>query len=321
LKFSREFKAGFIAILSIAFLYWGINFLKGNDIFVTKTTFYAVFDQVNGLAKAQPVILNGYNIGQVDQIYFSDASGKKLIVQFSIREKISLTRNTIAMIATTDLLSGKSIVLRPGDSAELLKSGDTLTSALETGFAEELVQLKDNFENITHHLDSLLIKVNTILDEHNVNQLQKSISVINRTIDQNAEKISNIVSNLERISQSIAGQNSALNRTLENAAEITESIKDENPARLIATLQQTTGELKKILEDINSGRGNLGKMARDSLLYQNLLITTDQLNKLVLDLKYNPRRYINVSVFGKKTKPYSDQEIHNKFREEKPLNP
>ncbi|GCD78164.1 mammalian cell entry protein [Thermaurantimonas aggregans] len=321
MKFSREFKAGSIALITIAFLYWGINFLKGNDIFVTKTSYYALYDNVNGLARAQAVILNGYNVGQVESISFLDATGSKLIVEFSLREKIKLPKNTIAMISTTDLLSGKSIVLKPGDSPELLKEGDTLQSALDNGFAEELVQLKDNFENIAHNIDSLLTKVNHILDENNVRNLNRSIAKINEVIDQNTQRISTIVSNLEKLTQTLSANNSALNRTLNNAAAITDSLKAENPARLVASLQQATDELNKLLAEIQAGKGNLGKLTQDSTLYDNLRITTDQLNKLLIDLKYNPRRYIHVSVFGKKSKPYSDEEVREKFKNEKPLKP
>lgn len=308
-------------MVTIAFLYWGINFLKGNDIFVKKITFYAVYENVNGLARAQSVILNGYTVGQVEKISFIDLSGSRLVVEFSLFQNIRLPKNTIAMIATTDLLSGKSIVLKPGDSPDILTKGDTLPSAVDNGFAEELVQLKDNFENITYHIDTFLIKMNAILDDENVNNLNKSIAKINHTIDQNAHRISSTIQNLEKISQTLAAQNSSLNRTLNNTAEITEAIRTENPARLIASIQATTDELKQILADIQSGRGNLGKLTQDSTLYDNLRITTDQLNKIIIDLKYNPRRYINVSVFGRKSKPYSDQEVHENFKKEKPLNP
>lgn len=321
MKFSREFKAGLIALLTIAFLYWGINFLKGNDIFVKKITYYALYEDVNGLARAQSVILNGYNVGQVEKISFTDMSGSRLLVEFSLFQNIRLPKNTMAMIATTDLLSGKSIVLKPGDSPEFLKRGDTLISKVDRGFADELIQLKDNFENITYHLDTFLIKMNAVLDDENVRQLNRSIALINQTIDQNAERISTTIQNIERLSQTLAAQQSALNRTLNNTADITESIKAENPAKLISSLQNTTDQLKQILEEIQAGRGNLGKLTQDSALYDNLRVTTDQLNKLLLDLKYNPRRYIHVSVFGKKSKAYSDEEIREKFKQEKPLNP
>ncbi|MFN3952092.1 MAG: MlaD family protein [Thermaurantimonas sp.] len=321
MKFSKEFKAGLIALVTIAFLYWGINFLKGNDIFVKKTTFYAVYENVNGLARAQSVILNGYTVGQVEKITFTDLSGSRLLVEFSLSQNIRLPKNTVAMITTTDLLSGKSIVLKPGDSPDFLSKGDTLPSAIDNGFAEELVQLKDNFENITYHIDTFLIKINAILDDENVVNLNKSIAKIAQTIDQSSHRITATIQNLEKLSQSLADQNSSLNRTLDNAAEITEAIKAEDLAKLIASIQNTTDELRQILADIQSGKGNLGKLTRDSTLYDNLRITTDQLNKLVLDLKYNPRRYINVSVFGRKSKPYSDEEIHQNFEKEKPLNP
>lgn len=321
MKFSKEFKAGLIALVTIAFLYWGINFLKGNDIFVKKTTFYAVYENVNGLSRAQSVILNGYTVGQVEKISFTDPSGSLLLVEFSLSQNIQLPKNTVAMITTTDLLSGKSIVLKPGDSPDFLSKGDTLPSAIDNGFAEELVQLKDNFENITYHIDTFLIKINAILDDENVVNLNKSVAKIAQTIDQSAHRITTTIQNLEKLSQSLADQNSSLNRTLDNAAEITEAIRAENPAKLLASIQNTTDELRQILADIQSGKGNLGKLTQDSALYDNLRITTDQLNKLVLDLKYNPRRYINVSVFGRKSKPYSDEEIHQNFEKEKPLNP
>ena len=138
LKFSREIKVGFVFVVAIAVMIWGLMYLKGLEIFKNKRIFYAQYDYVNGLVAANPVSIKGLKVGQVRKLYFSKKDPGKIVVELVIENDYPIPKNSVAKIVSTGLIGSKEIEISLGDSKLVLKSGDTLQALTEATLGEEV---------------------------------------------------------------------------------------------------------------------------------------------------------------------------------------
>jgi len=302
----KNFTLGLVFVLAFAILYWGINFLKGMDIFSTNKFYYIEYSDINGLLTASPVNLNGYKIGQVTDIQLKKNDPSKLIVKIIIAEKIGIPENTVAKIVNADLLGSKAIELKFGNSTKILNKGSFLIGELEIDLMNELsnqlLPLKDKIESIINTVDTLLIGVNKIFNEDNQKNIEKSFKSLALTlesIESQRHKISSSISNIESITSNIKDNNAKLNNIINNFSEFSDSLLLSNIKSTIANADKTMLELKEITEKINRGEGTAGKLVNDDSLYFKLSATSKELELLLEDIRKNPSKYINIRVFGK----------------------
>lgn len=316
MKLSNEVKTGIVVSIAIAVSVWGFNFLKGTDLFTTNKTCYAVYNNIDGLAASNRVIMNGYAVGLVKKIRFSEDRSGKMVVTMQVKNDIFIPDNSVAQIVSSDFFGGKAIEIIMGDSPSPIANKDTLKSDLKSGIEQQLGPIKDKTERLIVSLDSLSRSLNVLLDDKN----RKSIST-------SLESLSHITANLERTTASldkmITPSDGKLNRTISNTEAITGTLKDNqkkigeiisqteqltdslanaNVASSINNLNATLAELNAILKKINQGEGSAGMLVNDKELYQKLTSASDNLDKLLADLKANPKRYVHFSLFGKKQK-------------------
>lgn len=243
LKISREFKVGLYFVLAVAVIYWGVNFLKGNDVFASGTIYYAVYNNTEGLTKAKAIQINGYQVGLVDEIYFHPDRSGRLIVKMRMAEEYPLAKNTVARIHSTGLLGEKSIQLMLGDSGSgMAQTGDTLRSDVEGSLTEEVnrqvAPIKAKAERLLGSLDTAVTLITGFLNEDTRNNFVKSFENLQRTFENlenssavlNAYLVSNkdefdaLASNLESISDNINSNNENITTVLTNLASITDSL-------------------------------------------------------------------------------------------------
>ena len=326
LKLSREFKVGLYIVLAIAILYWGVNYLKGNDVFASGKTYYAIYDNTEGLTKAKAVQINGYQVGLIDEIYFHPDRSGRLIVKMKMLQEYPVASNTIAKIHSTGLLGEKSISLLLGDGEELAQAGDTLASDVEESLTEAVNQqvapIKAKAEHLLGSLDTAVTLLTGFLNEETRNNFVKSFDNLQRTFENlensseilnayladNEESFGELASNLESISRNLKDNNENITNVLSNLSSVTDSLQRANITGTFLKVDTAVNQLNTVLERINSGEGTVGALINDRELYNNLNEASDALNRLLLDIKYNPNRYVNVSVFGNK-RQYSDEEI------------
>ncbi|CAM3343947.1 MlaD family protein [Zobellia roscoffensis] len=308
MKLSREIKTGIIVIGGILLFILGFSYLKSSPLFEDGKTVYAVYKEVGGLQVGTPVTINGFIVGNVTGVKFKDNSGS-LIVELFIKSDFDFSKTSPAELYDTGIIGGKGIQVKPVfDGAPMAKSGDTLPSRIQLGLTQlvqkQLTPLQQKVEGAVTNADSLLMNVNEVLDDKAKRDLRETLSGLNSTVasfQKSADVLNRILSSNE----------SRLNESLDNFQELTsnfaklsDSLNNAGLGRTLANLESTMGNLNKLMANIENGNGTLGKLVKDEELYDNLNNASRELDLLLQDFRLNPKRYVNVSVFGKKQKEY-----------------
>ena len=305
----KEVKVGLLITVALAALLWGLNYLKGKDVFTSKSKYYAVYEQVDGLVKSNPVFMNGFRIGIVNDISFSDDHTGKLLVALLIDRDVFIPANSVARIYSVDLIGTKALKIEPGTSNIALVEGDTLSAELEIGIAGQVAPIKDKTERLIESMDSLARSINRVLDQQARTRLTSSLAHLEHILSEADLLISDprsdlnrTLANTEAITLGLKSGNEDMQKILYNLSQITDTLSQANIGGSIEQLDSTLSETRTVLKRLNNGEGSLGRMITDDSLYQNLNRTTRTLDLLLSDLKAHPGRYVHFSVFGRKEK-------------------
>ncbi|MBR5778772.1 MAG: MCE family protein [Bacteroidales bacterium] len=315
MKIKTETKIGIVGVLTIAILVWGINFLKGKNLFSKYNTYYAKYTDINGLLPTSYVFINGMKVGKVTNITYMDSQMKNFLVSFDIPANIKIPSNSIAEVYNSDILGSKAMRIIIGNSPTELSGNDTLLSQSESSMFSEIGKMltpyTDKVENIISNLDSVVISVNEILDKNsqqeiksmivNVNQLSANLASLSSNLDnitsQEKEKIHLIVENVEKLSKTFKENDDKLASIIDNIANISDTLAHSNISSTMNDINNSLASLSSTLNKINVGKGNLGLLVNDDNLYKNLERSTQNLDSLINDIKTNPKRYLNISIF------------------------
>ncbi len=304
----QEVKIGIVVTLSIVVLIWGLSYLKGNDLFQSDNYFYATFDDVQGIKKSAPIMLNGFQIGYVRKITLSEKNSK-LLMELSVLEKYSILKNSKALIYSTDLMGTKAVKIVMGKSAEKMESGDTIQSGIEGDMLAELMPLKDQLSTLLVSVDTILQDVHALLDTSTqgdikeiIKNLNSTSSSINSLMLSEKQRLKSILSNIDSITSMFKNNSKQLSNAMSNFSNISDSIAQSNLKQTIENADKTLAKTAEIMSKINSGQGSLGALVKNDTLYYNLEKSTESLNKLLIDMKKNPKRYVHFSLFGGKEK-------------------
>jgi len=318
-RLSKELKLGFVFLLALISLVYGLKYLKGINVFKTNKSYYAVYADVDGLQIGSGVMLNGFNIGIVSNIKLL-TSNNNLIVTLNLNEFDSLPDNSICKIINQDLMGTKGVALIIGSSSSYSKIGDTLESGIENSLQDEvnaqILPLKNKAEELIGSVDSLLVIVAAVLNKNtranlsnSIKSLDKTFEILSRTmikidsvVYKNDSKISKIISNLESMTSNLNEGNSDIKAILYNLSSITDSLAKSNITSLLENINE-------ISYNINSGEGSLAKFMNDDNLYNNLEKSTSELAALIEDVKNNPKRYVNFSILGGNKKSYDKNKL------------
>jgi phospholipid/cholesterol/gamma-HCH transport system substrate-binding protein len=313
MKVSNETKVGALAAVSITLLILGFNFLKGKNLLSkANTEIYAVFEKVDGLNIANPVTINGLQIGKVYEMKEKDRNLTGIIVTINLIKDIDIPKNSYASISS-DLLGAATLTIIRGDSSVLMKNGDTLLSLNNAGFIDGLKASLNpalgSVNGAVKSLDSLLKVVGTYFDPATKNNfhaiignLSKSSADLQILLNSQTGTLAKSLGNVNSFTANLAKNNSKIDTTLNNLAKASGKFADIKLEETLGSLQGAVNELKGVMTKANSRDGSLGLLLNDPKLYKNLESTTYKLNILLDDFRTHPKRYVNVSVFGKKDK-------------------
>jgi len=312
LKLSKELKTGIIAISIIALVIWGYNFLKNQKLYDTSRTLYAEYNNVQGLSISSPITMNGLIVGKVKEISFHPSKEGVLVVTMNFSNPIEFSTNSVAEIYSPDFISGKSLKIRIAyDDAIIAKDGDTLIGKFDSGILgtinEQIAPLQNKVESFIVNTDTVMKNLNSILDVENQKNLKTSLKHLDATL-RNFEKVSMsadkiLASNNDKIDSILNNANVAMN----NFSNMVDSLEKADLGATVIRLQTTLDGFNILLDGIEQGKGSIGKLMKDDQLYVNLTNASKELEELLRDLKLHPKRYVNVSVFGKKEKPYKEE--------------
>ncbi len=332
---SKELKLGVIAIGTVLMMIWGYSFLKGQKLFAKSVTLYSTFEDVFQLAVTSPVYINGFKVGNVTAITVNPENVKEMEVEYYIEGEYGIPATATAKMISEGLVGGKALAIEydymckndcvktgdvlPGRIEGLLESMvpkgeissyvDELTSALGSSMSDSTSMVNDvsnnltttieNLADITESLDALLRQ-----SSKNLSSTLRNVDDLSGSLAASDEKIANILGNLEQVSQAlnkadIASVGSNANKAILSA--------DQAITAFEATAKESNTAIAKLTDlvtEMQSGEGSMAQLINDPKLYTNLEETSANLSLLLQDLRLNPKRYVNVSVFGKKSKAY-----------------
>lgn len=306
---NKNIRIGIFGVCAFAILCIGLNFLKGRDVFFSGDKFYAYYSDINGLTDASPVFYEGYKVGAVRDIEIcpQEPSERRFKVTIAIDIDIDIPSDTRAEIYSTDILGGKGIDMVWGRSSELAESGDELTSGVRVGLTEQLEPLKDKAELLMVRLDSALQGVTNILGGESGAHLSGAVASLNASM-RNVEELTSDVArmtsrhgelsdamvNLDTLMMALKAQSGAVETMMKNMVVFSNDLANSGIDTLLSTMNKTIAGIGSIVSDIDSAKGTLGKIVNDTELYDNV-------NRLLVDLRLNPSRYISISAmkFGK----------------------
>lgn len=308
LKITREIKTAILVISSILLFIWGYNYVKGKDLFANYKTVYVEYDNVEGLVKSTSVTLNGLIVGTVNSIEINDKTGK-ILVELQLKTDFPISKSSTAAIYEPGFIAGKQIAIYPNyEDKTVIVSGDVLKGRVTAGLTEslksKLVPLQEKFDKVLLNIDKLLLGVNNVLDKEGQANLKKSLSELTKTIEQFHKASASVNTMLSDNKAKINGTVTNFNKISSDFSKISDSLNKANLGQTAKNLQKTLASVDKIMADVQAGKGTMGKLVTDEQLYKNLEKTTKELELLLEDVRLNPTRYVNVSVFGKKNKPY-----------------
>ncbi len=308
MKYSREVKVGLLTIVSLTLLYFGFSFLKGTDFLTTENKYFVAFDNIDGLTKSNSVILNGLAVGRVASVEIAPKLGNKVLVTLDVDRTIRLNDSTRAILTKTDLLGEKAIVLDLRQGNRVLKNKDTLIGFKEQGITEFLTEralpVIRNFDTTLMNF-SKLSKEYTLAGEQ-LNVALKDVATITRNVAQitqdSKSKISSVLTRTDEALLSLQKMQATLQPVLDKLALMADTLNQADLAHTLANARSLSAQLNTAITEINEGKGTLGKLAKDDSLYINLNKLTVDLDRLAVDFKEKPKRYVHFSMFGKKDK-------------------
>ena len=324
MKLKKEFLIGIVTLVGISVLVVGSFFLKGQEIWKSRFVYYSVFSNSEGLSTGRPVNLNGLQVGIITNINFQKNNLNNIVVEFELTDpNVKKLKNGSLVLLNSDLLSGSYLEISWGDSLDYYNSKDTIPSsvslALEDQINERLIPLEKKTNELISTADSAIKTIEAIfsrntdnLDEsfdgikNSIKNLEKVSLQISSLIRSEKENITQIVSNIKSLTSNLKESNDAINKTLDNTAQLSDSLLASDIKGTINNAKQSLEEVNMILYDIKNGDGTLTRLINDSTIYLSVTQMIDEASRLVENIKTEPKRYVQFSIFGKTDKSILD---------------
>lgn len=308
MKITREIKTAILVIASILLFIWGYSFLKGKDLFTNYKTFYVEYDNVEGLATSAPVTLNGLEIGKVTSITINQNTGK-LTVELQLKTDFPISKSSIASIYEPGIIGGRQIAIYPNfNDKTLAVDGQKLQGDVKLGLmstvGKQLEPIQKKLEKVMLNVDDLLSGLNNVLDKKTQEDLKVSLAELSKTMVQFHKATVGINELLDDNKGQINGIVTNFNKVSGDFSKISDSLSKADLGKTVKNLNATLTKVDGIMADLEAGKGSAGKLLKDEAFYNNIKDATKEMELLLEDVRLHPTRYVNVSLFGKKNKPY-----------------
>ena len=316
MKISNETKIGILVVVGVGFLILGYNFLKGKSFLKKEHHIYAVYENIQGLAKSNPVVINGLQVGNISNLD-GGREVRRIIVTVNLTKDVLIPDNSLAVI-NPNLLGTTSLEIKLGNSGRPLKNGDTLITTLSGGAFDEALKVLNpvlyEVRNAVKSLDSVLHIVTNVFDPTTKNNIKEVIANLNATTSSFAKSsvalqellnpqtgaLAKSLQNVNSFTGTLVANGSKISEIMTNAQTASSKFAKIDFQKTATTLDEAATNLKAGIAKINSNEGSLGLLLNDKKLYENLSATSNKLNILLDDIRVHPKRYLTISVFGKK---------------------
>lgn len=317
ISISRNVRIGLFAVGAFVILCFGLNYLKGRDLLFRGNKYYCYVPNVDGLTDASPIFYNGYKVGAVRQINVNPQAAderRRFEITLAVNMNLYLPKDSKALIYSTDILGGKGIRFVPGTSPELLESGDTIPMQIDAGMMGEIAPLKSKAESMITHLDSTLIYIGNIIGGDNGRHVGNALASIDRSMA-GIEALSRQMAalsaargplaaslhNMDSITSALNANTAYIDSVMRSMNTFGQKLSRTSPDSVMQSLNAALTGVNSLLTSIDSARGTLGMLVNDPRLYDRLAESSANLNRLLVDVRMNPSRYVNISAmdFGK----------------------
>lgn len=295
--FTREVKVALLVTTALIILYFGLNYLKGINLFNPINKYYAKYESVEGLVASSPVYVRGYKVGQVNSITYDFSNEIPFVIEFTTEKSLKLPKGTIAEMFDDGLMGGKAIRLVMSKNDEYISDGDTLSALKVAGLMDFLSgQFLPTLYKTVADVDSTIVNIQQLIASAEIKKSLKSIESVTSDLSITSERLKNlmdgkipaVVANIDTISLDLK--------------KVSSDLKDFEYAELLLKVDSTMANLCSLSNSLNDKDGSLGLLLRDQSLYNSLDSTVNSANLLLKDLKENPKRYVHFSLFGRKEK-------------------
>jgi phospholipid/cholesterol/gamma-HCH transport system substrate-binding protein len=302
-KISKEFKIGLLAIVSLLILYFGVNFLKGQDFLSPTQSYYVFYSNVNGLGSSNQVLMDGYKIGIVGEMEIFQKRKSKVLVELKINREIILGKDARALLIDTDFLGGKAITVFPGDIQNPAEPEDTILGNVQKSLAEEFAE---RAMPVVQSFDTTILGINEFFSDYSslsekleisINRFSTLVYNLNTVTVENRQNIKRSFSNLDSVMADLALAVSNFSSLSSKLNQIADSMSAEELSASLRSMRANLENMQIITERMAMGEGTLGKLSAEDSLYRNLNSAIMDLDSLLLDLRENPKRYVRLSLF------------------------
>ena len=299
MKLTKEIKIALVAIVGILVMYFGINFLKGMNLFSTNNTYYMTFDDIQGLGASTPIYADGYKVGTVDGLEYDYKENGPIKVKVDINKDLRIPQGSKAEIVK-DLMGNLQVnLLLANNPRERVEPGGIIPGAVNGGMMDKAANLVPVVEKMLPKLDSILTSVNALLADPALAASLHNVETITSNLTVSTRELNTLMAGLNK---QVPGMVRKANGVLDNTNRLTANLASLDVQGTLNKVNQTLESAHQFTEKLNSNQGSLGLLMNDTKLYDNLTSTMSHADSLVIDLKAHPKRYVHFSVFGRKDK-------------------
>lgn len=297
--FTKEVKIALTAIVGIVVLFYGLQFLKGLNVFSTDITYYVAFDDVSGLSPSSPVYANGYRVGVVKSLNYDYNPQGKIVAELDLNKNMRVPRGSHAELASDLLGNIKINLVLSEDPINMIGRGDTIPGEMEMGMMTKVSKMLPAIEHMMPKLDSIITSLNTLLADPALRNTLHNVEGMTGNLNATSAELKSLSASLNR---EVPGMMNKANGVLDNTQQLTGNLAAIDVEGMAAKVNQTLANVEQMTQKLNSNEGTLGLLMRDATLYNNLSSTAASADSLLIDFKAHPKRYVHFSVFGKKDK-------------------
>ena len=299
MKLTKEIKIALVAIVGILVMYFGINFLKGMNLFSTNNAYYMTFDDIQGLGASTPIYADGYKVGTVDGLEYDYKENGPIKVKVDINKDLRIPQGSKAEIVK-DLMGNLQVnLLLANNPRERIEPGGVIPGAVNGGMMDKAANLIPVVEKMLPKLDSILTSVNALLADPALAASLHNVETITSNLTVSTRELNTLMAGLNK---QVPGMIGKANGVLDNTNRLTANLASLDVQGTLNKVNQTLESAHQFTEKLNSNQGSLGLLMNDTKLYDNLTSTMGHADSLVIDLKAHPKRYVHFSVFGRKDK-------------------